>query len=128
MIHTITGDFAHIMLFLFLMGSVVGSSIVAGGVQGLGEGIVKFIKSSFLGQAVVYLMGWAIFLDDYANTIIVGTTLRSVTDKNRISREKLALLVDCTAAPIAGTCNSILHQVSAHYFHHRAYSFLGQPC
>jgi len=102
LIHTLTGDFAHIMLFLFLMGAVVGASIVAGGVQGLGEGIVRFIKDSFLGQAVVYLMGWAFFLDDYANTIIVGTTLRSVTDKNRISREKLALLVDCTAAPIAG--------------------------
>src|SRR5690606_40483489 len=47
------------------------------------------------------LAGTAIFFDDYANTLIVGNTMRPVTDRLRVSREKLAYIVDSTAAPIA---------------------------
>ena len=47
-------------------------------------------------------MGLAIFFDDYANTIVVGSTLRPIADRFRVSREKLAYIVDSTAAPIAG--------------------------
>jgi Na+/H+ antiporter NhaC len=50
---------------------------------------------------VTWLLGIAIFFDDYANTLIVGNTMRPVTDRFRISREKLAYLVDSTAAPVA---------------------------
>ena len=47
-------------------------------------------------------MGLAIFFDDYANSIVVGSTLRPIADRFRVSREKLAYIVDSTAAPIAG--------------------------
>jgi len=50
---------------------------------------------------VTWLMGVAIFFDDYSNTLIVGNTMRPVTDRHRVSREKLAFLVDSTAAPVA---------------------------
>ena len=53
------------------------------------------------GQFVIWLMGILIFFDDYANTLVVGNTMRPVADRLRISREKLAYLVDSTAAPVA---------------------------
>jgi len=68
----------------------------------MGEKAAAMIRDSFLGQMVVYLMGFVIFMDDYANTMIVGTALRPVTDLVRVSREKLSFIVDCTASPIAG--------------------------
>ncbi|HEX6199546.1 MAG TPA: Na+/H+ antiporter NhaC family protein, partial [Thermoanaerobaculia bacterium] len=53
------------------------------------------------GQLATWAMGIAIFFDDYANTLIVGSTMRPITDRLRISREKLAYIVDSTAAPVA---------------------------
>ena len=54
------------------------------------------------GQQLTCGLGLAIFFDDYANTLVVGTSMRPITDRLRISREKLAFLVDSTAAPVAG--------------------------
>ena len=53
-------------------------------------------------QLVTVLSGLVVFIDDYANTMIVGSTMRPLTDHQKISREKLAFLVDATTAPIAG--------------------------
>src|SRR5690606_23680858 len=53
-------------------------------------------------QAAAGAVGVAVFFDDYANTVVVGSTVRPLTDSHRISREKLAYIVDSTAAPIAG--------------------------
>jgi Na+/H+ antiporter NhaC len=53
-------------------------------------------------QIATWLMGLAVFFDDYANTVLVGSTMRSLADKFRVSREKLAYIVDSTAAPVAG--------------------------
>jgi len=61
----------------------------------------RYAKSARSTQMITWLLGVSIFFDDYANTLIVGNTMRPVTDRFRISREKLAYIVDSTAAPIA---------------------------
>jgi len=99
---TLAGSFAKIILFMWLLGGVGGAATRSGGTKGMGEAAKKLIKDSFLGQLVVYLMGFAIFMDQYASTMIVGTALRPIADQVRVSREKLAFIVDCTASPIAG--------------------------
>src|SRR5690606_3214517 len=58
-------------------------------------------KNATSGQFSTWLLGIVIFFDDYANTLVVGNTMRPVTDRLYISREKLAYIVDSTAAPIA---------------------------
>ena len=73
-----------------------------GGMAGLLERIGRLATSARATRLTCALMGGAIFFDDYANTIVVGSTMRPVTDARRISREKLAYLVDSTSAPIAG--------------------------
>jgi len=63
--------------------------------------IVDFADSVRRASIATVALGFAIFFDDYANTLVVGNTMRPITDTHRISREKLAYLVDSTAAPIA---------------------------
>ncbi|CAE8609201.1 unnamed protein product [Polarella glacialis] len=98
----IKGYLGEIMIFMFLLGGVVGGCVRSGGIQGLGEMASAYIKDSFLAMMVTYLLGWAVFCDDYANTVIVGSVVRGVTDKMHLSREKLSFIVDCTSSPIAG--------------------------
>lgn len=102
MVNELAGSLGEIMMFMLLLGGIVGGCVRSGGTQGLGEKAASLIKDSFLGMFVTYMLGWAIFCDDYANTVIVGSTLRTVTDAMRVSREKLSFIVDCTSAPIAG--------------------------
>ena len=73
-----------------------------GGTLGLVNILSRFAKSPRSAQVVTATMGTAVFFDDYANTVVVGTTARGLTDRMRISREKLAYIVDSTSAPIAG--------------------------
>ena len=80
----------------------VGIMTRAGGIEGLVKVIQRLAKTARSSQLATYFMGLAIFFDDYANTIVVGSTMRPLTDRMRISREKLAYIVDSTAAPIAG--------------------------
>jgi len=80
---------------------VTGGAIKSGGVEAIGKEIGKIVRNTFLAQLAVYAAGFVFFVDDYANTVIVGSTLKSITDLTRLSREKLAFLVDCTASPIA---------------------------
>lgn len=85
--------------------ALVGMVIVAtraGGSQGLIDLITRIADSARSTRIATALMGLAIFFDDYANTIVVGTTVRPMSDRWRISREKLAYIVDSTAAPVAG--------------------------
>ena len=63
--------------------------------------IEPYANSARSGQFSVWIMGVLIFFDDYANTLVVGNTMRPVTDRLKISREKLAYIVDSTAAPVA---------------------------
>ena len=98
-----TNPFTLYMLgFTFLLCGMVGVTGRAGGNAGivtLFSGLAKNRSRTCLSTA---LMGLVIFFEDYANAIVVGHTARPLTDAQRISREKLAYLVDATAAPVAG--------------------------
>jgi hypothetical protein len=72
-----------------------------GGMASIVMALVSRAKSAVAGQVAVWIMGLMIFFDDYSNTLVVGNTARSLTDKLKISREKLAYIVDSTAAPVA---------------------------
>ncbi len=92
----------RVFSFTLLMGAMVGVICRSGGMQGLIGLISPFAKTRRGGQIVTWLLGLVIFFDDYANTLLLGNTLRPLFDRLKISREKLAYLVDSTAAPVAG--------------------------
>lgn len=94
-------DRASVIIFSFMIGGMVGIISKNGGMQGVVNKIVVWASSPKRGQIATGLMGLAIFFDDYANSLVVGNTMRPVTDKLRISREKLAYIVDSTAAPVS---------------------------
>ena len=90
-----------IIVFSMLIGGTVHIITKNGGMQGVINFLSKYAKTSRSGQLVTWMLGIMVFFDDYANTLVVGNTMRPVTDKLRISREKLAYIVDSTAAPVA---------------------------
>ncbi len=92
----------EIILFVVAMLAMVGIMTRAGGVQGLMDRIARLANTARRTQIATWLMGLAIFFDDYANTILVGSTMRPLTDRFKVAREKLAYIVDSTAAPVAG--------------------------
>lgn len=94
-------DHMFIMVFTLLIGGVVGIISRNGGTVALANLIARFAKNSRNGMLASWLMGIVIFFDDYANSLIVGNLMRPITDKLRISREKLSYIVDATAAPVA---------------------------
>ena len=91
-----------VILFIVLILSTISVVIVSGGIQGVIRWLSRFARGARSTQLVTVLMGFAVFIDDYANTMIVGSAMRPATDEKRISRAKLAYLVDSTTAPIAG--------------------------
>jgi Na+/H+ antiporter NhaC len=91
---------ASIVIFTTLLGGMVGVIGKSGGTQGIVERLKPYATSATRGQLATWALGVLIFFDDYANTLIVGNTMRPITDKLRISREKLAYIVDSTAAPV----------------------------
>lgn len=94
-------DHAAIILFSFMIGGMVGIISKNGGMQGVVNRITAWANTPHRGQLAASFLGLAIFFDDYANTLVVGNTMRPMTDRLRISREKLAYIVDSTAAPVA---------------------------
>jgi Na+/H+ antiporter NhaC len=92
----------EILGFVVALIAAVGVMSRSGGVQGLVELLLRFARSVRSTLAVTYGMGLLIFFDDYTNCLLVGSTMRPLTDRMRISREKLAYIVDSTAAPVAG--------------------------
>ncbi len=94
-------DHAAIVLFTTILGGMVGVMARGGLTEGVVQGLARRVGGRRGGQLATTGMGTAIFFDDYANTLLVGTTMRPLTDRLHISREKLAYLVDSTAAPIA---------------------------
>jgi Na+/H+ antiporter NhaC len=94
-------DRASIVLFTMMIGGMVGIITRNGGMASIVLSIVSRAKTAIGGQVAVWLMGLMIFFDDYSNTLVVGNTARSLTDHLKISREKLAYIVDSTAAPVA---------------------------
>ena len=96
-------DSGHLSVILFsmLIGGMVAIISRNGGMAGVVSKLAKFARTPRSAQMVTWALGVAIFFDDYANTLIVGNTMRPITDRFRISREKLAYIVDSTAAPVA---------------------------
>ncbi|MFT6365328.1 MAG: Na+/H+ antiporter NhaC [Bacteroidia bacterium] len=96
-------DRGHISLLLFtaMIGGMVGVVSKNGGMEGVINIVVKWANSTRRGQLSVYFLGLCIFFDDYTNTLVVGNSVRPITDRLKISREKLAYIVDSTAAPVA---------------------------
>ncbi|MCZ6678656.1 MAG: Na+/H+ antiporter NhaC family protein, partial [Candidatus Poribacteria bacterium] len=92
----------QVIAFIVLILSMISVVIASGGLQGIINWLARFAKGPRSTQFVTVLMGLAIFIDDYANSMIVGSAMRPATDGQRISREKLAFLVDATSAPVAG--------------------------
>jgi Na+/H+ antiporter NhaC len=95
-------DHAAIIIFSMMLGGMVGIISKNGGTRGIVKLVERIARTARLGQVATWLMGVIIFFDDYANTLIVGNTMRPITDRFKISREKLAYIVDSTAAPVAG--------------------------
>lgn len=94
-------DNAAVVLFTLMIGGVVGIVQKNGGTQGIVHLVTGWARSARRGQLATTFLACGIFFDDYANTLVVGGTMRPITDGLRISREKLAYLVDSTAAPMA---------------------------
>ena len=92
----------QILGFVFFILSMVHVMTLSGGLYAVVDRMKRFIKGPRSAQFMTSLLGCFIFFDDYANTMIVGSTMRKVTDKFKISRAKLAFLVDATSAPIVG--------------------------
>ena len=92
---------ATILLFTFGFGGLIGIIQRNGGLAGIVAIAAKFAKTRVRGQVATAAMGLFIFFDDYANSLLVGNTMRPFTDKLRVSREKLSYIVDSTAAPVA---------------------------
>ncbi|MBR4867740.1 MAG: Na+/H+ antiporter NhaC family protein [Clostridia bacterium] len=91
---------AGILIFLVLLGALVAMMNKAGGSAAFGRWTTKHIKSRIGAQLATIALGVLIFIDDYFNCLTVGSVMRPVTDKAKISRAKLAYLIDATAAPV----------------------------
>ena len=89
-----------ILLFLVVLGIMVALMNKAGGSAAFGNWAKKHIKSKVGAQIATICLGVMIFIDDYFNCLTVGSVMRPVTDKYKVSREKLAYLIDATAAPV----------------------------
>ncbi|MQA01664.1 MAG: Na+/H+ antiporter NhaC family protein [Streptosporangiales bacterium] len=107
-VHVVNGiappdDQSHvqIIVFSFMIGGMAGIISKNGGMRGAVNHIVRLASTRRRGQTTGGVLGLAVFFDDYTNTLVVGNAMRSVTDRLRISREKLAYIVDSTAAPVA---------------------------
>ena len=97
----LTEERVKIVIFSCLLGSVVALVARMGGTQALVNLMTRFGRSARGAQITTWLAGIFIFFDDYANALLVGNTMRPVTDRFRVSREKLSFLVDATSAPVA---------------------------
>ncbi|MGN0619127.1 MAG: Na+/H+ antiporter NhaC family protein [Ruminiclostridium sp.] len=89
-----------ILIFLVVLGIIVVLMNKAGGSRAYGEWAAKHIKNRRGATFATFLLGVLIFVDDYFNCLTVGSVMRPVTDKHKVSRAKLAYLIDATAAPI----------------------------
>ena len=92
-------DFS-ILMFMILLGMVVMLMQESGGTRAYGEWAAKKLKSKRATLVATSLLGALIFVDDYFNCLTVGSVMRPVTDKYKVSRAKLAYLIDATAAPV----------------------------
>lgn len=90
----------RILLFCALLGGLVGLMTKTGASRAFGEWASRKIKKRSTSMLMAWICGVIIFIDDYFNSLAVGTIMRPITDKNKISRAKLAWILDSTAAPV----------------------------
>ena len=95
-------DHLRVFVFTSMMGAMIGVIHRTGGMQGVVDSLAPLARTRRGGHLLTWFLGLLIFIDDYANSLLLGNTMRPLTDRLRISREKLAYLVDSTAAPVAG--------------------------
>lgn len=135
-------DHVKIIIFTLLIGGMVKIITVNGGMRGIVNWLSKRAKGPRSGQLMTFVMDLCVFFDDYSNTLVVGNTMRPLADKLRISREKLAYIVDSTSAPVVAVAfittwigaelsyiqdgiNNLGLEMSSYsvFFHSLAYSF-----
>ena len=93
---------ARIILQCLLIGGVIQLITKMGGAKALADSLAKRANTPRKAQLSTWFLGLCVFFDDYANSLIVGPIMRPVMDKLKVSRQKLAFIVDATAAPVAG--------------------------
>ena len=93
---------AGIVMQVLVIGGVINLVAKMGGPKAIAEALAKKAKTAKSAQLITWFLGICVFFDDYANSLIVGPIMRPVADKMKISRERLAFIIDATAAPIAG--------------------------
>ncbi|HHU68872.1 MAG TPA: Na+/H+ antiporter NhaC family protein [Thermoanaerobacterales bacterium] len=91
---------AGVLLFVISLGGITGLLSASGGIKAFGDWSIKKIKSRSMALLATWLLGLIIYIDDYFNCVTVGTVMRPITDRFRISRAKLAFMIDATAAPV----------------------------
>ncbi|MDD3218295.1 MAG: Na+/H+ antiporter NhaC family protein [Lachnospiraceae bacterium] len=94
------GSNGTLIMFLVLLGALVVVVTKAGGSKAYGNWAITKIKAPVGAKLATSVLGMLIFIDDYFNCLTVGTVMRPLTDRHKISREKLAYIIDSTAAPI----------------------------
>lgn len=94
-------DHGYVFLFILFMAGLVGLLEKSGGLAGITHALRDYVKTSRSAQSASFIAGIIIFFDDYANTLVAGNSMKPLTDACTVSREKLAFIVDATAAPIA---------------------------
>lgn len=95
-------DFDHVQIIVFtlVIGGMVRIITANGGMQGVVNWLSRRARGPRSGQLMTFLMDLCIFFDDYSNTLVVGNTMRPIADRLKVSREKLAYIVDSTSAPV----------------------------
>ena len=93
-------DHVTIIIFTLTIGGMVRIISANGGMKGIVNWLLRRAKGPRSGQLMTFIMDLCIFFDDYSNTLMVGNTMRPVADKLKVSREKLAYIVDSTSAPV----------------------------
>ena len=101
MIHCLSDPWnVGILVFLVVLGSIVSLMNKAGGSAAFGRWAVKHVKTKTGAQIATILLGILIFIDDYFNCLTVGSVMRPITMRHGVTKEKLAYLIDSTAAPV----------------------------
>ena len=105
---------AKVMIFLLLLGSAVAMMWRLGGSYAVRDWTMEHIETQRKAGLVAWLLGIVMFFDDYANTAIVGSSVKDLSDHLQISREKLSYIVDSTAAPVStlGISSWVAYQLS----------------
>ena len=99
-------NFDNILLILFILGLGVLTAFIDknGGTAGFAKWAEKRVKNAVGAQLLAFVLGIIIFIDDYFNALTVGEVSRSLTDRYKVSREKLAYIIDSTSAPVCSIC------------------------